>query len=177
MVDARVHAAVGDEREDVHARRGLQRLEQHRVAAEAGQLRRLVDEREVLLDDGACPEIEMADLGVAHLPVGQPDGAAARGQRRVRIALPERVEDRRVRQRDGVAGTVRRESPAIEDDEADRGRGRHETAAYEAAATCTAASTMRAKDSGSSDAPPTSAPSTSGSASSSAALSGATEPP
>ena len=97
MVDARVHAAVGDEREDVHARRRLQRLEQHRVAAEARQPRGLVDERQVLLDDRARAEVEVADLGVAHLPVGQPDGAAAGGQRRVRVALPERVEDRRVR--------------------------------------------------------------------------------
>ena len=38
---------------------------------------RLVDARQVLADDRAGAEVEVADLGVAHLPVGQPDGRAA----------------------------------------------------------------------------------------------------
>ena len=58
---------------------------------------------QVLLDDRARAQVEVADLGVAHLALGQPDGRAPGRQRRVRPALPELVEDRRVGQLDGVA--------------------------------------------------------------------------
>ena len=78
-----------------------------------------VDPREVLRDDRAGAEVEVADLGVAHLPLGQPDGLALRGQRRVRVLGPQPVEHRRVGERDRVARAVGREAPAVEHDEAD----------------------------------------------------------
>ena len=59
----------------------------------------------------------MADLGVAHLALRQSDGPPAGGQLRVRIARPQLVEHRRVGQRDGVAGAVRRRAPAVEHDQ------------------------------------------------------------
>ena len=126
----------------------------------------LVDPREVLRHDRAGAEVEVADLGVAHLPGGQPDRLAARGERGVRVLGPQPVEDGRVGERDRVARAVGREPPAVEHDEAD-GRDAH----------AVAASTIAAKSDGSSEAPPTSAPSTSGRASSSAALEGLQEPP
>ena len=43
---------------------------------------RVVDAQQVLLDHGAGAEVEMADLRVAHLPVGQAD-RSARGSSRV----------------------------------------------------------------------------------------------
>ena len=56
----------------------------------------------------------MADLGVAHLPVGQPDRQTTSGQRRVRVPRPELIEDGRPGERDGVAGATGREPPAVE---------------------------------------------------------------
>ena len=70
-------------------------------------------------------EVEVADLGVAHLPGGQADGLAAGGQLRVVVALPQPVEHRRVGERDRVARPVRRQPPAVEDDEADGGNRAH----------------------------------------------------
>ena len=86
---------------------------------------RLVDAREVLLDDGARAEVQMADLAVAHLPVRQADRAAARDERRVRIARPEVVEHRGLGERDGVPRAVGGETPAVEDDEDRRGERVH----------------------------------------------------
>jgi hypothetical protein len=165
-----VHAAVGDEADQVHARRGAQRLGHDLVLGQRAVLDGAVDAREVLGDDRAGAEVEVADLGVAHLSRGQADRLAAGGELRVVVALPQTVEDRRVGQRDRVARTLRRQAPPVEDDQADGGDGAHRAAPA-------ARSTMRAKDSGSRLAPPTSAPSTSGSASSSSALSGLSEPP
>jgi hypothetical protein len=166
VLERRVHPAVGDETDQVHALEALERRADRRVGPELAARHGLVDARQVLLDDGAGAEVQVADLAVAHLALGQPDGGAAGLELRVRVARPEVVEDRRARQVDGVAGPGRREAPAVEDHQADRRVPRHQAAA-----------TIAANDSGSSDAPPTSAPSTSGSASSSAAFSGLTEPP
>ena len=162
-----VHAAARDEPDQVHALGGAQRGDQRLVLAQRPVLDGLVDPREVLRDDRARAEVEVAHLGVAHLARRQADGLAARGERGVRVLLPQPVEDRRVGECDRVARAVGREPPAVEHDEADR---RH---AHRAGA----ASTIAAKSDGSSEAPPTSAPSTSGSASSSAALDGLQEPP
>jgi hypothetical protein len=117
----------------------------------------------------------MAHLAVSHLPFGQADGAAAGCQCRVRVARPQLVEGRRLRERDRVPRARLGEPPAVEHDQARAlhrqlrgpGRQRHRTAAE----------TICAKEAASSEAPPTSAPSTSGSASSSAAFSALTEPP
>ena len=72
-----VHAAVGDEPDQVHALgASLQRRLQHLVLGQRAVLDRRVDAREVLRDDRAGAEVEVADLGVAHLPLGQPDALA-----------------------------------------------------------------------------------------------------
>src|SRR5204862_1759553 len=128
------------------------------VARERAVRDRVVDARQVLAHDRAGAEVEVADLGVAHLPLGQPDGAPAGGQLRVRVPGPELVEDRGVGPLDRVAGAGRREPPAVEDDQADRpdrerpgsGGPVHERAA----------ATTTASFSASRLAPPTSAPST-----------------
>src|SRR5579871_3517102 len=106
----------------------------------------------------------MADLAVPHLTRRQTRRLARRLDRRVRAVGPEPIEHRRVRELHGVAGTGRRATEPVEDDERDEV---HDTAAPQIAA----------NDATSSDAPPTSAPSIDGWASSSAAFSGLTEPP
>ena len=164
---ARVHATVGDEPDVVHARRVAQRRLQHLVLGQRAVLHRGVDAGQVLGDDRAGPQVEVTDLGVAHLPLGEPDARAHRGQRGVRVLGPQAVEHRRVGQRDRVPRAVGREPPAVEDHQRDRG---HAHAGR-------AASTIAANDSASSEAPPIRPPSMSGCASSSAALSAFIDPP
>ena len=171
VVDVRVHAAVRDEARDVQdaapvARRGDGRP-QRRVERERAVRHGVADAHQVLRDDAAGSEVEVPDLGVAHLTLGQAHGTTRGDQRGVRIALPERVEHRRASERHGVSGLRGRESEAVEHDERDGSR--HQPAS--------AARAIPAKLPGSRQAPPTSAPSTSGCASSEAALSGLTDPP
>ena len=161
-----MHAAVGHQPDEVHARGVAERRLQHLVLGERAVLDRGVDPRQVLGDDRAGPQVEMPDLGVAHLPLGEPDARPHRGQRGVGMLLPQLVEDRRLRQRDRVAGPGLSEPPAIQHHQAD-GRDSH----------ARAASTIAANASGSSDAPPIRPPSTSGWARISAALSAFIEPP
>ena len=177
VLPARVDAAVGDEAEQVQAAAGaapgaLAGGEQRLVLEEAAVGDRVVDPRQVLLDDRAGAEVEVADLGVAHLPVGQADVAAL--GRELRCA-GKRSQSR---SKTGVSaseialpGPGSAQPPAVEDDQRERGDGPGSARAQPAA------STIAAKSSGSRLAPPTRAPSTSGRPSSSAALAGLTEPP
>src|SRR5207253_8924680 len=147
---------------------------------------------QVLAYDRAGAEVEMTHLGVAHLPVREAHRPPAGGERRVRKLLPQAIEHRRARERDGIARPRLGQAPAVEHHQAyraerqaertaARGRGRRRRGAIHAHQAgwlrALAPATICAKDSGSSEAPPTSAPSTSGSASSSAAFSAFTEPP
>ncbi len=167
MIDVGVDAAVGDEPEQVHVAVALAGATEHAEQRLVVEERAVGDGRayahEILEEDPSRADREVPDLGVPHLAVGQADGTAGSCELRVRVALPQRVEDGRLRQLDGVARAGRRQTPAVEDHERDQ--------------RYVAARQMAANESGSRDAPPTSAPSTPGWASSSAALSGLTEPP
>ncbi len=117
-----VDAAVGDEAEQVQAPAravagALAGLQQRLVFEEAAVGDGVVDPGQVLLDDRAGAEVEVADLRVAHLPVGEPDVAALGGELRVRVTLPEAVEDRRLGEGDRVAGAGLGQAPAVEDDQ------------------------------------------------------------
>ena len=92
----RVHAAVGHEPDQVDALRPAERRLQHLVLGQRAVLDRGVDARQVLGDDRAGPQVEVADLGVAHLPLGQPDARPHRDQLRVRVLGPQLVEHRRL---------------------------------------------------------------------------------
>src|SRR5918995_1139438 len=167
MVDVRVNSAVGDEAQEMDVRlsltRACERVHERRVLEELAGRDGVVDPHEVLEDDAAGADREVADLGVAHLAGRQPDGLTRRVQGRVRKALPELVEDGRLRQLDGVPGAGRSAPPAVEDDE------RYERIRA-------AASQMAVNDSTSRDAPPTRAPSTSRSPNRGSTLSGLAEP-
>src|SRR5581483_1933319 len=161
VVDVRVHAAVRDEAEQVDVAAAVERAAQRRVLEERPVLDRPVHAHQVLVEDPARADRQVADLGVAHLARRETDRLSRRLQGGVRKAGPDPVEDGRLRQFDGVAGPGRCTAPAVEDDQDDGA----------------AALQIPANDWTSRDAPPTRAPSTSGWASSSAALSGFTEPP
>ena len=62
MAPARVHAPVGDEADEVHARRVLHRGPQDVVVRKGPVLDGLADAREILLDRRAGAEVEVPDL-------------------------------------------------------------------------------------------------------------------
>ena len=82
----------------------------------------MADARQLLHHDAAGADVQVADLGIAHLAVGQPDIEAGRGAARVR-RRHEPVERRRVGLADSVVRRLLAPAPAIEDDEHD-GAGR-----------------------------------------------------
>ena len=99
VLPARVHAAVGDEAEQVDAAAGtgagpLAGCPQGLVLEEAAVGDRVVDPGQVLVDDSAGAEVEVAYLRVPHLPRGQADVTTLGGELRVRAFRPEPVEVR-----------------------------------------------------------------------------------
>ena len=169
MVDVRVDPAIGDEPEQVNVGAALpggpEGAGERRVREEVAGLDRLVHPHQVLQDDAARADRQVADFRVSHLAGREPDVLPGRAQGRVRVARPELVEDGRLGQLDGVPRPRRRAPPPVEDDE----RYERERRA--------AVRQIAANESMSREAPPTRAPSTSGWARSSSALSGFTEPP
>src|SRR5262249_44697391 len=117
VVDVRVHAAVRHEAEKVDALAALERGDERRVLEEGTVGNCPVDAHEVLEEDAAGPDREVADFGVAHLSVREAYGLTGRGERRVRKLAPEAVEVRRAGELDGVAGTGRSAAPTVEDDQ------------------------------------------------------------
>ncbi len=164
VVDVGVDAAVRDEAHQVDIGAAAERRDERLVLEERTACDRAVDAHQVLVEHSSRADREVADLGVAHLAGREPDRLAGGLDRRVRAALPEPVEHRRIGQRDRVPRARRGAAPAVED---------HECYEWVGAAD----RHIAANESGSREAPPTSAPSTPGCDISSAALSGLTEPP
>ena len=52
---------------------GVHRLDNDLVLLDAAILACIVDARELLVHDAPGPHVEMADLGVTHLPIGKAD--------------------------------------------------------------------------------------------------------
>ncbi len=83
----------------------------------------IVDARQVLTDNRAGAKVEVADLGVAHLPLGQPDGAPGGGECGVRVGGPQLIEHGGAGERDRIAGAGLGQTPAVQHDEADARQG------------------------------------------------------
>ena len=75
---------------------------EHGVAEKVTVLDALADAGEVLIDDAAGADIEMADLRIAHLPFGQPDIRAAGAQAGGGIVPQQGIEPRGSGQADGI---------------------------------------------------------------------------
>ena len=88
VVDVRVDASVGDEAEQVDVPAALERPAQGRALEERAVLDRLVHAHQVLEEDPAGADRQMADLGVAHLAGREADRLARRLQRRMRVPRP-----------------------------------------------------------------------------------------
>ena len=110
VVVAGVDAAVAQEAEEVERLAALpgvlDRADERGVLEEGAVLDRLVEAGDPLVDDEAGAEVEVPDLGVAHLPGGQADVAAGGSHLGVGELPHPAVDVRRVGQPDGVAGVV-----------------------------------------------------------------------
>ena len=134
VVDVRVHPAVGHEAEEMYRAttflRAAERAQERLVGEERPVLDRACHPHEILVEDPAGPDRQVADFRVAHLAVREPDRRARRCELRVRIARPQPVKDGCLCQLDGVARPGRRAAPTVEDDERYQGHD----ARYHAAA-------------------------------------------
>jgi hypothetical protein len=121
VIDVRVHAAVRDEAEEVNVSpaltRSLEGTTKCRVLEDRPVCNGHVHAHQILEEDAAGADREVADLRVPHLPLGQSDGGAGGCERGVGIGRPEPVEDGRICELDRIARSGRGEAPAVENDE------------------------------------------------------------
>src|SRR5262249_59754390 len=78
---------------------------------------RRVDAGQILQHETAGADVEMSDLGIAHLPRWQADVLARRMQEAVRAGRPQVVEARSPRLADGVIGRLLAPAPTVEYDQ------------------------------------------------------------
>ncbi len=97
--------------------RSGERVREDRVLRERAVLDRAVDPGQILIHDAAGPEVQVAHLGVSHLPAREAHGLPPRDEGRVRARAHERVHHGRARHEDGVPFRARIETPAVEDDQ------------------------------------------------------------
>ena len=117
-----MHAAGRDQADQMAGAAALFQL-----VDQIGERRRLLDlavgdgvadARQVLHHHAAGADVEMADLGIAHLARRQADIACPTVRRkRVRAGGPEPVEGRGLGLADGVVGGVLAPAPAVQDDQ------------------------------------------------------------
>ncbi len=142
-----------------------------------------VDPWQVLEHGPSRTQVQMADLGVAHLPGRQADRVLGGPQDRVRPVTQQPAPDGHVGRCDGVDRRVVTDPEAVEHDQDDRARPcatasiPGQSNCPRAAAVTPARATIPAISSGLSDAPPTSAPSIDGSAMNSSIADDVTLPP
>ncbi|MNE46637.1 hypothetical protein D3C80_1409860 [compost metagenome] len=127
-----VHAAIGQQAEDVHGLAGshglVDRAAEYGVVEEFAVLDGLGDPGKVLVHHATGTEVHVADLGVAHLPVRQTDVHAGAGDQAVRLGGAQAIVDRRVGRIDGVVVGAFAVTETIQDDQ-DQGfwRARHQS--------------------------------------------------
>ena len=95
-------------------------LGQDRVLGERAVLDGVVDARQVGHGDAAGAEVHVADLGIAHLALGQADEALGGVDQALRAGRDQAVVVGRARVEDGVVGRIGAMAPAVEDAQ-DRG--------------------------------------------------------
>ena len=177
---ARMDAAIGEKPHDMQRTAWLLGRIEARVDdlvfVDGTRAARAVDACELLMDDAAGADVQMPDLGVAHLALRQADRLAGRLKARA-LAREQLIEKRRARKRDGVAGTCGRKPEAVHDDEAHGKRKALARRRIENAHYCMTALTSWMKESRLRLAPPISPPSMSGSATSASTFPGFIEPP
>ena len=128
----RVHAAIGHQAEKMQAplagARMFHCIEQHRMREEFAVPDHQINARDVHVDDASRANIEMTNLAVAHLPLGQPNKGTAGMNERVRILPQQAIVGRFAGESDGVGFGFGSVSPAVENGKNERFRTRHKSA-------------------------------------------------
>ena len=116
-----VYAAVGQKAEDMQRLAGgfgiVHCLDVGRVFKKAAVCYGVVYARQILKHDAACADIRVADLAVAHLPLGQTDVKPGGGQLRICIFGKYAVKVRLFGNAYGVAAALVRYAEAVHDNE------------------------------------------------------------
>ena len=122
MIVVGVDAAISHESDEVQRRvlRAIARVGELRNSEEAAVLDGDADARQVLQHHATRAEVEVADLGIAHLAVGKSDRPARGTEQRVGRSVPEFSPFRGVGERDGVGFALFTPPPAVENGEDDR---------------------------------------------------------
>ena len=121
MLDVGVYAAVADEAEKVDgfARRAgvVEGFEQGLILVQFAVAHGFVDAGEFLPHDAPGSNVEVADLGVAHLAFGQAHVFTEGDEGAVGIVRPEAVEVGGVGLVNRIGAVLWAEAPAVEDEE------------------------------------------------------------
>ena len=121
MILMRMHTARRHQAHDVAAAAGLpqafdQALECRRTCDIAAGDRR-VDAGQILQHETAGADVEMSDLGIAHLPLRQANILARSSQQGVRAGRPQLVEAGSARLANSVVSRLFAPTPAIKHDQ------------------------------------------------------------
>ena len=118
-----MHPAVRDQTDQVQwtsrASGVVGRVAQRAIGKEFAGCNRLTDANDILANDIAGAQRQVADLGVAHLSVGQSYGCARRLQHGVRVAGEVGVEIGRLCLGDGVVSFARIDAEPVENEQDD----------------------------------------------------------
>lgn len=76
---------------------------------------RVVNSGDPLVDNEACPQVDMPDLGVPHLALRKPDIVPATAEAGGWIGFLKTFHGRRIRGEDRVSGIPRAARPSIKD--------------------------------------------------------------
>ena len=125
VVGMAVHAAGAHQTHQVDGLTGLDSglhvLDQHRVLEHLAVADGLGDEGELLVHDAACAHVGVADLGVAHLAVGQTDSHAGSINGGHGVLFHQSIQMGGLGSHNGVAkGLVRHPAEAIHDAQKNR---------------------------------------------------------
>ena len=121
MGDVAVDAAVGEQAPEVEllavVARAVHGLDEGGIFEEVALLDRLGDLGEVLIDDAARADVEVPDLRVPHLPVGEPYGEPARAELGGGVGLSEFDDVFAAVHVDGIPYDEGVDAVAVHDDE------------------------------------------------------------
>jgi hypothetical protein len=100
-----VNATVGNQSEKMEpmTTRARKNFPRSRIPAEFAIRDRLVDSSKILINDPACPQVEMAYFRVPHLSFGEANVETARAQPGTRVFVIQPVVKWRPRQQSSVA--------------------------------------------------------------------------
>ncbi len=130
VADVAVHSTVRNQPDQVKRRVAspFHNGSQARVAVEPPCFYGSIDSGQILRDNPSGPQIQMADLAVTHLALGQADTSATGRQAGPGVARVETLHVGESGLGDGIPFPTVSPSPTIQDGQKDHGGCRHDSA-------------------------------------------------